>query len=116
MESLAQDIREDLADELELRPEQKPAFDALMDQYQQAVFDWRATWRRRSISLKEALEAEPTDIAAVRSILKGYVGEKPGDAEVEALIDRTVDFYVQLDPEQQEKIRARLVKKLRRHY
>lgn len=116
MESHAAEFREDLAEELELRPEQMPAFNALMDQHQETIFAWHGAWRQRSTSLKEALDQENPDIETVRSLLKGYVTEKPSDAEMEALIDQTVDFYVQLDPEQQKEIREHLVKKLGRRY
>ena len=116
MESHASEIREYLADELELRAEQKPAFEALMDGYQKTVFTWHGAWRERSTSLKEALEQPNPDLAAVRETLKRYVHDKPSDADIEALIDQTVDFYALLDAEQQEKIRRRMVKKLRRRY
>lgn len=116
MESHAADMREDLAEELELRPEQMPAYNVLMDEYQKTIFGWHGSWRARSTSLKVALDQDNPDMEAVRDILKGYVREKPSDEETDALIDKTVDFYIQLDAEQQEEIREHLVKKLRRRY
>lgn len=104
-------VQEEVAEELEIKPHQETAYKALMDNYREMAIGWATRLKANKQELKTAFEAESPDLEVVRGLLKRYIREKPADAEIEALIDETVDFYATLDPEQQETIR----KKLRRH-
>ncbi len=104
-------VQEEVAEELEIKPHQETAYKALMDRYRELAVGWATRLKANKQELKTAIEAESPDLEVVRGLLKRYIQEKPADAQIETLIDQTVDFYATLDPEQQETV----LKKLRRH-
>ena len=108
------DIQADIADELELRPEQRPAFEALMAQYRGVARQWRDGWQETGTQVRQALEQEPADATAVGDALKRRMRQRVDDATLEKLIDDTVAFYQTLDPQQQEEVREHLLRHLRR--
>jgi Spy/CpxP family protein refolding chaperone len=108
------DIQADIADELKITDAQKPAFDALMAQYRQVARQWRDGWHETGLDVKQALEREPTDAAAVGGALKRRIHQRPDDATLERLIDESVAFYNTLSPEQQLDVRDRMLRHLRR--
>ncbi len=104
-------VQEEVAEELEIKLHQEAAYKALMDNYRELAIEWATRLKTNKQELKTAIEAESPDLEVVRGLLKRFIQEKPGDAEFEALIDQTVDFYATLETEQQETV----LKKLRRH-
>ena len=104
-------VQEEVAEELEIKLHQEAAYKALMDNYRELAVGWATRLKTNKQELKTAIEAESPDLEVVRGLLKRFIQEKPGDAEFEALIDQTVDFYATLETEQQETV----LKKLRRH-
>ncbi|MEE8436038.1 MAG: periplasmic heavy metal sensor [bacterium] len=115
MEQRMDDVQEHVSDFLEIRPEQQEGFQALMDGYRGLAKRWAADWRSSKDKMNDILQAETLDIDALGETLKGFLRKKPADAELEALIDRTIAFYRTLDAEQQEKLQKRLARHARRH-
>ena len=115
MEKKMDNIQEHVSDFLEIRPEQQEGFQALMNEYRGLARRWSTDWRASKGNMSEILQAETLDIDALGEVLKSFLRKKPADAELEALIDRTLAFYRTLDAEQQQKIHERLAKHARRH-
>ena len=110
MEKRMDHVQEHLSDFLEIRPEQQQGFQALMDEYRSLAKRWATDWRSSKVKMNDILKAETLDIGALGETLKGFLRKKPADAELEALIDRTIAFYRTLDAEQQQKVHKRLAK------
>ena len=108
------DMQEELADHLKITPAQKPQFDALMAEYRQTARDWRDGWRQTGLQVQAALERDPADADAVAAALKQQVHQRMDEAALNKLIDDTVAFYRTLNPDQQQEIRERLLKRLKR--
>ena len=108
-------IEEDLSKTLQLRPEQEPAYQALMEEYKDFARRWAAGWHEAGNGLREAVAQQPANPEAISAALKRFLQERPADAELETLIDRGMAFYATLDPDQQESIRARVTSRLDRH-
>jgi hypothetical protein len=85
-----------------------------MAQYRQVARQWRDGWHETGLDVKQALEREPTDAAAVGGALKRRIHQRPDDATLERLIDESVAFYNTLSPEQQLDVRDRMLRHLRR--
>jgi len=115
MEKKMDNIQEHVSDFLEIRPEQQEGFQALMNEYRDLAKRWSTDWRASKVKMNDILQAETLDPEALGESLKGLLREKPADAELEALIDRTLAFYRTLDAEQQQKVHKRLAKHARRH-
>jgi len=115
MEKRMDHVQEGISDFLEIRPEQKEGFDALMSEYRTFANRYVAGWRDTKGKMNETLQADTLDPAALGENLKAFLREKPGDSELEGLIDRTLAFYGTLDAEQQQKVHERLAKHARRH-
>lgn len=115
MERMLSRAQEDAAEELELRPEQRPAFEALTAQYRDHAQRMVGTWRETAPRLAEAVNAEQPDADHVGDLVKQALRSRPDPAETDALVDATVAFYKTLDPEQQARVREHLSKRLRRH-
>ena len=115
MEKRMDNIQEHVSDFLEIRPEQEEGFQALMEEYKGLARRWSTDWRSSKAKMNDILQAETLDIDALGETLKDFLRKKPADAELEALIDRTLAFYRTLDSEQQEKVKKRLSKQARRH-
>jgi Spy/CpxP family protein refolding chaperone len=108
-------IQEEIAEELEIEPHQEEAFNALMADYRQLARQWREGWNQAAVDARPAVEREPADAFAVGELLKQRVRARPDNAALEALIDKSVAFFNTLEPAQQEEVRARLLRHLRRH-
>ncbi len=115
MEKRMDHVQEHLSDFLDIRPEQQQGFQALMDEYRGLARRFTTDWRASKVKMNDILKAETLDIDALGETLKSFLRQKPADAELEALIDRTIAFYRTLDAEQQEKVNQRLAKHARRH-
>ncbi len=109
-------VQEEVAEELEIKPNQEAAYQALMDNYREMAIGWAERLKANKEDLKTAIEAESPDLEEVRRQLKRFIQEKPADAGIEALIDQTIDFYASLDPEQQEIVRKKLQRHSRWHH
>lgn len=108
-------IQEDLAEFLELKPDQEPAYNALVEEYKNLVRRTRTGWKSAHNELADLVAQENPDPGQVGEALKRFVREKPTNEELEALIDRTMAFYRTLDAEQQERLRERIAKRVHRH-
>lgn len=108
-------IEEEVAEDLELREEQRPGYDAFTARIKDQVRRMADTWRDTKPELRTAIEAEQPDIDRVAELFKASLRGRPTPAEVDSLIDAGAAFYKTLDPEQQEQVREHLARKLRRH-
>ena len=108
-------LEEEGAEELELREEQLPDYEAFTAKVKDQVRRLTDTGRNTKPELRAAIEAEQPDIDRIAELFKASLRGRPTQAEVETLIDAGAAFYKTLDPEQQEQVREHLAKKLRRH-
>lgn len=108
-------IADDVADELALREDQKPAYEALVAQYKSLARDWlEGTQAAREALRAEAKKDEP-DVDRIGELAKQMLRQRPADARIEQLIDATVAYYHTLDPAQQAEVRAKIASHQRWH-
>ena len=108
-------IAEHVADELELRPEQRPAFDALTDGIKERVRARFSQMRQTAAQVRDEFSAETVDPDRVAALLKEHARNRMAVEELEGLIDEIVAFYTTLDPAQQAKIKEEASEHLERH-
>lgn len=109
-------IADDVAEELELRPEQKPAFDALTGRVQTQVRGRVDKFRQAGLRLEAELSAETVDPDRIGALVKEHLRQRMAIEEQEALVDDFVAFYKTLDPEQQQLVREKALRHLERHH
>ena len=108
-------IAEHVADELELRPEQQPAFGALTDGIKERVRNRIGQMRQTAGQLRDEFAAETVDPDRVAALLKEHARTRMTVEELEGLIDEIIAFYRTLDPEQQAKIKEEATEHLEHH-
>ena len=107
------DMKAEIAERLNLTPQQQPQFDALMAQFQELAKERRDRWHQTAVTVKQALEHSPADAAAVADALKQQVHSRVDPARLDQLIDSTLSFYNTLSPEQQQTVQKHLQRRLR---
>ncbi len=113
MEEHIRSIEEDLAEDLNIRPEQREAYQALTERYKTVARNWVGAIRHTSPELKETMEQDAPDVDRIAELLKGYVRQRPSNDELEALIDESVAFYKTLSPDQQQVIQDKISRHLK---
>ena len=108
-------IAEHVADELELRPEQRPAFDALTDGIKERVRTRFSQMRQTAAQIRDEFSAETVDPDRVAALLKEHARNRIPVEELEGLIDEIVTFYRTLDPAQQAKLKEEVSDRLEHH-
>ena len=106
-------IEEDLAEDLNIRPEQREAYQALTERYKTVARNWSGAIRDAGPELKATMEQDAPDVDRVVELLKGYVQQRPSNDEWEALIDESAAFYKTLSPDQQQAIQAKIFRHLK---
>jgi Spy/CpxP family protein refolding chaperone len=92
----------DVEDDLELRPEQQPAYRALTGKIKSHALERMKTHRDGAKELKAIFEQPQVDADRVAAILKQEVKRRSESEPVHvAIIDEATAFYRTLDPEQQ---------------
>ncbi len=109
-------IEEELAEDLDLRPEQREAFQTLSGQYRALAREWAGGWRETLGEVNAELQKDASDAGRVSSLVKEGVRHRPSNEVLEALIDETFAFYETLDAEQQEGVRRRISRRLSHHF
>ena len=107
------DMQQEIAERLNLTPQQQPQFDALMAQFRELAKERRDRWHQTAVEVKQALERSPADAAAVGEALKKQVHNRVDPARLDPLIDATLSFYNTLQPEQQQLVQKHLQRRLR---
>lgn len=108
-------IQEDVADELDLRDDQRPAFDALAEKFKAHVRGRVAGWKQTGSALKSEFDQVALDADRVSALIKERIHNRASDTELEALVDEATTFYKTLDAEQQATFREKVAKHLNRH-
>jgi Spy/CpxP family protein refolding chaperone len=108
-------VAEDVADELEIRPDQQEAYQALVEKFKAHIRDRVAGWREAGTELKDEFNKETPDADNVAALLKQRIRERASSEELEALVDQGVGFYKTLSPEQQATFKEKVGKHLNRH-
>lgn len=108
-------IEEELADELEIRPEQQADFQALASSYKALARERISKSKETALNVKSELEKENADADAMVGLIKAHIRERPTETQLEALVDQSAAFYNSLDAEQQKKLRKLAGKHIRRH-
>ena len=101
-------VDEEIAEELEIRPDQQAAYQALINQYKTLLRNKATVMREHRNRLKNEFAGEQVNMEAVGEIIKSQIAVIPRNAELDSLIDQTVAFYQTLNPEQQEIVRKRM--------
>lgn len=115
MERRADRVIADLEDDLEIRPEQQPAFRALTGKIKSHALERLKERREAAEQLKSEFEQPAVDAERVKAILKEEVRRRADTAEDVALIDEAGAFYRTLDPEQQSTFNKKAVRLLDWH-
>ena len=108
-------LAEDLAEQLELRPDQQVAYQALVEQLKTHVQGRINGWRETGVQLKDQFNKETLEAGQIAALLKSQIHGNDKNDQLEALVDRSVEFYQSLSPEQQERFRETAAKHLNRH-
>ena len=108
-------IEEELAEELEIRPEQQEGFQALFDAYKALARERIGSAKETAVRINVELEKEEADTDVVVGLIKAHIRERHSQGQLEALVDQTADFYNSLDSAQQKKLREMAGKHIRRH-
>ncbi len=109
-------IEEDLAEDLNIRPEQREACQALTERYKTVARIWIGAIRDMGPELMGTMEQDAPDVDRVVELLKVYVQQRPSNDEWEALIDESAAFYKTLSPYQQQAIQDKIVRHLQGHH
>ena len=112
VEEVLSEIQEELADELEIRPEQKASFDAFSEKMKVYARKRLATMHSARTAAKAELEQDQPNPDQLGELAKKMIRQRGSTEELDSLVDETVAFYKTLDVEQQETIRDHL----RRHH
>lgn len=115
MEDKFQWIEEELAEELEIRPEQKADYQALSESFKSLARERIARTKDTALRVNGELEKENGDADVVVELIKFHIRERPSVEELEALVDQSAAFYKSLDQDQQRKFREMAGKHIRRH-
>jgi len=106
-------VAEDIADDLALRADQRPAFEALRDRIKARVVERAATHRQSGDVLAAEFERDFVDIDRVAAEVKAHLRNRTPTEEMEAIVDQVTAFYKTLDPEQQATVNKKVRRKLR---
>ncbi len=106
-------IEEDLAEDLNIRPEQREAYQALTERYKTVARVWIGAIREMGPELLGTMEQDAPDVDRVVELPKGYVQQRPSNDEWEALIDESAAFYKTLSPDQQQAIQDKIFRHLK---
>ncbi|MCZ6844253.1 MAG: Spy/CpxP family protein refolding chaperone [SAR324 cluster bacterium] len=109
-------IVEDVAEDLEIRPDQQEAYQALMEQFKAHVRDRISGWRDTGAQLKDQFNKDTLEAGQIAALLKSRIRGRASNEELEALVDRGVEFYQSLSAEQQERFREKAAKHMNRHH
>ena len=109
-------IAEHVADELELRSDQRPAFDALTDGIKERVRARLGQMRQTATQVRDEFAAETVDPDRVADLLKEHARNRMTVEEIEGLIDEITTFYKTLDSDQQAKLKEEVSDRLEHHF
>ena len=109
-------IQEDLAEELEIRPEQQEAYQALAEAFKSQAREWKAGWLEAGAGVKAEFDQEAPDAEKIGALMKARIRNRPSNETLENLVEQSVGFYKTLNPEQQELFKEKVLKHLNRHF
>ena len=108
-------IEEELAEELEIRPEQQGSFQALSENFKALARERISHAKETALRANAELEKEAADVDVVVDLIKAHIQERPTEEQLGALVDQSAAFYKSLDEDQQKKLREMAGKHIRRH-
>jgi hypothetical protein len=101
-------IIEDVKDDLDLRADQKPAFDALAGKIKAHVVERSSEHRAMAASLKTEFEAKQVNSERVATLLKEQLARHADRGPDQAIVDDAAAFYRTLDAKQQETVNKKV--------
>ena len=108
-------IEEEVAEELEIRPEQQESFQALSNAFKALARERISSAKDTAVQIYEELEKDAADTDVVVGLIKSHIRERHSAEQLESLVDQTADFYNSLDAAQQKKLRKMAGKHIHRH-
>ena len=108
-------IIEDVKDDLELRPDQEPAYDALAGKIKAHVIERARIHRETTRGLKTEFEAQTVNPDQVANLLKAHIASRSDRDADNAIVDDAAAFYRTLDAGQQETVNKKVRRVLRWH-
>ncbi|MCZ6629203.1 MAG: hypothetical protein O7E56_13365, partial [SAR324 cluster bacterium] len=86
-----------------------------MEQFKAHVRDGIGGWRDTGAQLKDQFNKDTLEAGEIAALLKSRIRGRASNEELEALVDRGVEFYQSLSAGQQERFREKAAKHMNRH-
>ena len=116
IEKRTDSIIEDVKDDLDLRPDQEPAFAALAGKIKAHVLERSREHRGMAASLKTEFEAKQVNSERVATLLKEHLARQAERRPDPALVDEAAAVYRTLDAKQQETVNKKVRRLLDWHF
>jgi len=116
MEAALTDIENKVADYLDIRAEQEPAFNAFAETIKARARQKITTVRPLREQMHAEMGKDLPDVDTLAALAKQMLRQRPPVEETDALIDDAVAFYKTLDADQQAKLANRLKRHGRWHH
>ena len=108
-------VEEDLAEDLESREEQREGYLKLTARYKALIRERISGSRETVVRVNSELERDNPDVDAIVALVKQHIRERPTNEQLELLVDESAAFFRTLDPEQQDRVRKLVSKRIGRH-
>ncbi len=115
MEKKFSRVEEKLAEDLEIREEQREGYLKLTARYKALIRGRIGGSRETAVQVNSELERDNPDVDTIVALVKQHIRERPANEQLDALADDTAAFYKSLDPEQQGRVRKLVSKWTHRH-
>lgn len=109
-------IEEEVAEELELRADQRPAFLALTEKLKDHARKKVAAMKEGGLQVQAELEKPEPDMDSIAELAKQHVRDRASNEEFEQFIDEINAFYRSLDSTQQATVRENAARHLKWHF
>lgn len=95
-------VSERIESKLELREDQKPAFNAIVEKVKVQALARQQKGREGLLQVKQELDKEQVNIDKIAGLAKERARDRFTEAEIDAFIDELTVFYKSLDAKQQK--------------
>ncbi|MBI3993517.1 MAG: Spy/CpxP family protein refolding chaperone [Candidatus Lambdaproteobacteria bacterium] len=109
-------IQQDLAEDLRLRDDQRPAYDALLADVKAFARKRVELHRAGMDQLRTEFDKAQPDVENVKAIAKQHITQRASDEELNVLVDKVAAFYATLDAEQQAEVNRHIRRHLNRSW
>jgi len=116
VEAALSEIQSEVADELDIRPEQEAAFNAFAEKMKDRARAKISSMGPLRTQMHAEVAKDAPDVDQLAALAKQMVRMRPPADETDAMIDDVVAFYKTLDADQQAKVLKRMKKHGRWHH